>query len=63
MQNTLPDGAQNASGRKRRSHKKSSKQVYQQRRRLKKIGLWLLAGLVGGVIVAGIAVMAGGSPG
>jgi hypothetical protein len=63
MENTLAEDAPNPPGRKRRSNRKSSKTVYERRRRLKMIGLWLLIGLIGGIVVAGIAVMAGGSSG
>jgi hypothetical protein len=45
--------------RRRRSHKKSSKELYETRRRWKAIGLWLLLGLIGIVFVALIAVYAG----
>lgn len=47
--------------RRRRSHKKSSKEVYETRRRWKAIGWWLLLGLIGVVFVAVIAVYAGGA--
>jgi len=45
--------------RRRRSHKKSSKERYETRRRWKAIGWWLLLGLIGIVFVALIAVYAG----
>jgi hypothetical protein len=45
--------------RRRRSHKKSSKERYETRRRWKTIGWWLLLGLIGVVFVALIAVYAG----
>jgi hypothetical protein len=63
MENTLSDDAQNPPRRKRRSKGKSSKAKYEQRRRWKRTGLWLLVGLLGGVVVAAIATMAGGSGG
>jgi hypothetical protein len=47
--------------RRRRSHKKSSKATFQRRRRIKQIGFWLVGGLVGGLIVTGIAILAGGA--
>ncbi len=47
--------------RRRRSSQKSSKTKHQQRMQLKKLGYLLLTGLIGGVLVAGIAVLAGGS--
>lgn len=61
MDNSLSTNAQPPPRRRRRSGKKSSKTIYQQRRRWKNIGFWLLAGLIGGIAVAGIAVLAGGS--
>jgi hypothetical protein len=45
--------------RRRRSHKKSSKERYETQRRWKAIGWWLLLGLIGVVFVALIAVYAG----
>lgn len=48
---------------RRRSHKKSSKELYQQRRRLKSIGIWLLTGAVGVLLVTAIAIFAGGASG
>jgi hypothetical protein len=59
MENTLAEGAPKPHRRRRRSHGKSSKTKHDQRKRLKRIGLWLLIGLIGGIIVAGIAVIAG----
>jgi len=45
--------------RRRRSHKKSSKERYEMRRRWKTIGWWLLLGVAGVIFVALIAVYAG----
>jgi hypothetical protein len=45
--------------RRRRSHKKSSKERFEMRRRWKAIFYWLLLGLIGIVCVALIAVYAG----
>lgn len=44
---------------RRRRHRKSRKELYQQRRRWKNIGFWVLVGVIGAAIVAGIAVFAG----
>jgi hypothetical protein len=63
MENTLAEETQNPPRRRRRTHRKSAKTSYQQRRRWKTIGMWLLAGLIGGVAVAAIAIMAGQSSG
>jgi len=63
MENTPVEDAQHTSRKRRRSSRKSSKASYQQRRRWKMIGFWLLAGLIGGVAVAAIAVIAGNSSG
>jgi heme/copper-type cytochrome/quinol oxidase subunit 3 len=49
--------------RRRRSHKKSSKERYETRRRWKTIGWWLLLAVIGIVFVALIAVYAGSSGG
>jgi hypothetical protein len=45
--------------RRRRSHKKSSKERYETRRKWRTIFYWLLLGVVGIVFVALIAVYAG----
>ena len=60
METSLVDETE-ARPRKRRSHKKSSKELYEMRRRWKAIFFWLLLGLIGIVVVALIAVYAGGA--
>ena len=49
--------------RRRRSHKKSSKELYELRRRWKSIIFWLVLSLIGVAVVAAIAVLAGGGVG
>jgi hypothetical protein len=61
MDHNVPVSDEIQPRRRRRSSRKSSKASFQQRKRLKNIGFWLLTGLIGGVVVAGIAVLAGGS--
>jgi hypothetical protein len=59
MENILVEDAQPRS-RKRRRQKKSSKELYELRRRWKAIAWWLVLSLLGIVLVAAIAVFAGG---
>jgi hypothetical protein len=46
--------------RRRRSSRKSSKEIYELKRRWKAIAFWLFLGLIGVIVVAAIAVFAGG---
>jgi len=48
---------------RRRSHKKSSKAIYERNRRYKRLGLMLLFGAIGVALVAGLAVLSGGGIG
>jgi hypothetical protein len=48
-------------GRRRRSHRKSSKAAYERRRRMKSIALWLVLGAIGVIGITAIAILAGQS--
>jgi hypothetical protein len=61
MENGVSNGGHSQPAGRRRSRRKSSKAVYEQRRRWKNIGLWVLACLIGGLIVTLIAIYAGGA--
>jgi ferric-dicitrate binding protein FerR (iron transport regulator) len=63
MENNAAGSEQPRHQPRRRSHRKSSKALYERRRRWKNIGLWVLACAVGGMIVAIIAVFAGRAAG
>ncbi len=63
MENSLPtsEGTRHSDGgRRRRSHKKPSKERYERNKRLKKLGMLLLIGAIGVVLVAGLSILAGG---
>jgi uncharacterized protein involved in exopolysaccharide biosynthesis len=44
---------------KRRRRRRSAKELYEKRRRWKKVAAWLIVGLVAGILVAVLAVFAG----
>jgi len=59
MENSLAEVAQTQNRRRHRSRRKSSKEAWQQRRRWKNIGLWVLIGAIGAAVVAVISIYAG----
>jgi FtsH-binding integral membrane protein len=63
MGNSLAQEIESGPHRRRTRQKKSSKERYETRRKLKAIFLWLMLGLIGVVFVALIAVYAGGAGG
>lgn len=56
---TLVENTEEAPRRRRRSSRKSSKANFQKRRRMKQLGYWLAAGVIGVLIVTAIAILAG----
>jgi hypothetical protein len=58
---TLVDNSEEAPKKRRRSSRKSSKVTYQRRRELKRIGYWIVLGVIGILIVTTIAIFAGRS--
>ncbi len=59
MENNAAENAQSPGTKRRRSRRKSRKLSHQQRKRLRIMGYWLLAGAIGIIVVTAIAVMAG----
>jgi hypothetical protein len=59
MENSLAEREQSQHRKRRRSPRKSGKQLYERRKKLKNIGWWVLIGVIGVVAVAGISVLAG----